>query len=172
MKRRTLICGILGLSLFVVSELLMFLPRGQEIPGLLAVFWLLGSFFAPVFSLIGIIKPQKTKVGIILCVLGITFSVLNYVPVVVSIMQIRTVEKYTDEYFYDAQKKKVPYVLGEGYFDYNRHNIYDSCYEGIDGEYYYDIYMDGNGDSYTYCNWLFPENENPRMSLHSFFGRS
>ena len=79
---------------------------------------------------------------------------------------------YSEDYFLDSNKNKIHFTLGEGNFLYGTTDYYP--YDGIDKKYYFGVYNidpdDEEYNKYTYCNWLFPENQNPMVGIESYYG--
>ncbi len=179
MKKRTLNCGIIAavllfLGLFISISRGIGFPLSQLVTVILSFLLIQLSFG---FALFGIIKPQKSISGIILCSVAILGFVITYMmPMVIGIRELILDHiqdrSYSEDYFLDSNKNKIHFTLGEGNFLYGTTDYYP--YDGIDKKYYFGVYNidpdDEEYNKYTYCNWLFPENQNPMVGIESYYG--
>lgn len=124
-----------------------------------------------IFALVGMIKPQKSETGKTICFVGILLPLLFASFFLIAPLLSKSIKHYTDEYLYDRENHKIGYIIGDGFFDYSRTDIYKGDgIKGAGGNFFYDVYMGGTGknDKFAYCDWLCLENGAHMIGLNYF----
>lgn len=174
-KSRTKFSGIISIILLISSEILLFRDFLLfEDNNYVSTFkaGIICGIFSVIFALIGIIKPQKTEMGKMLCSCGIGCPILFSLFVLFLFIIFKNTEVYTDTYLYDKDRNKINYFHGEGYFKYDRLNLDDYPYEFYfenERKFYYEYLFYGSQNSdkdpgLPYCYYLCSEDD-PNFSM-------
>lgn len=176
-ENRTKIAGLLSGIFHLAGSILIarnFLLFMAEIDENETWSFELGAIFLAitfVFALVGMIKPQKSETGKTLCLVGIILPLIFASLFLIAPLVAKSINHHTDEYLYDREKHKIGYILGDGFFDYSRTDIYrGDGIKGAGGNFFYDVYMGGTGknDKFSYCDWLCLDNGARMIGLNYF----